>query len=865
MKKVLSIILSLVMLLTMLPTFALTAFAADIASGSGWRIDSEGCLHLTGAITNTSTVNSSGTYSVQTPWKNYRDSIKKIVAEAGSSVNNGICLFQNCKYATEIDISKLNTSAVNSAYGMFNSCDCITEIDLRSNNFSNATLLNFMFFECDNLERVYMPTTTCSKITNMHSMFNFCSKLKSVNFGGIDTSKVTDMSFLFANCTALESLDLSRFNTSSVETMQDMFWNCSSLISLDLSSFNTSKVKTMEEMFYQCGKLKTLNISNFSTESLTTTSYMINSCNHIEDISLNGNIIQKFAYTLINIHLKWINKSNSNVYSGETALKSITGKVTLSRAYDIIVGVEGNGTVTKSHTAAAKGQQVTLTPNPAVDYVFDKWESTDVTISGNKFTMPANNVTVKAVFKFSHTPVLVPSKPATNDEDGYKDYYSCACGKLFEDEECTVEITDLDHWKSEFGNGHLEHFSHKVFTVLNLKPGETHIGDITVSPADGPYLPGTVITLSATPAEGYHHTGYWGEFGISTGLVITGNTFVMPDYDVFIGTSFEKHTWGEGTVITPAGCTTTGVMKYTCACGATKTEPIDAIGHNFVSYTYNNNATCTADGTETSKCTRCSATNTRAKAGSKLGHSFTTYKSNGDATCTADGTKTATCANGCGTKKTVTDKDSKSGHKTATTVKKATTSKNGSKVTKCTVCGKQTAKSTIYYPKKITISKTEYVYDGKAKKPTVTVKDSKDKKIASSNYTVKYSDNKKVGKATVKITFKGNYSGTVSKTFTIAPQPTEITSITPKSKGFTVNYKLLQSEITGYEVQYATDSKFTKGVESYTISKDLVASKQKTKMKGKTKYFVRVRTYKTVGSKTYYSTWSKTKSVTTKA
>ncbi|MDE6413538.1 MAG: InlB B-repeat-containing protein, partial [Eubacterium sp.] len=128
-------------------------------------------------------------------------------------------------------------------------------------------------------------------------------------------------------------------------------------------------------------------------------------------------------------------------------------------------------------------------------------------------------------------------------------------------------------------------------------------------------------------------------------------------------------------------------------------------------------------------------------------------------------------------------------HTYKTTTTKATTKKNGNVVKKCSVCGAST-KTTIYSPKTITLSKTSYVYNGKAQKPTVTVKDSKGKKIATSNYTVTYpSGRKNVGKYTVTIKFKGNYSGTVKKTFTIKSKATTLSSVTAKSKGFTAKWK----------------------------------------------------------------------------
>lgn len=80
------------------------------------------------------------------------------------------------------------------------------------------------------------------------------------------------------------------------------------------------------------------------------------------------------------------------------------------------------------------------------------------------------------------------------------------------------------------------------------------------------------------------------------------------------------HSWNAGVVTTPATCTTEGVRTYTCTKNPahTRTEPIPALNHLFSNYTYNNDATCTQDGTETAKCERCNETDTRTVKGTKL-------------------------------------------------------------------------------------------------------------------------------------------------------------------------------------------------------------------------------------------------------
>lgn len=197
-----------------------------------------------------------------------------------------------------------------------------------------------------------------------------------------------------------------------------------------------------------------------------------------------------------------------------------------------------------------------------------------------------------------------------------------------------------------------------------------------------------------------------------------------------------------------------------------------------------------------------------------------------------------------------------------TTVVKATPTANG-KITKtCVICGKSTP-TTILKPSSIALSKTAYVYDGNAKKPTVTVKNSGGTKISSSNYTVTYSNNTKVGTATVKIKFKGNYSGTVTRTFKINPKGTSISKLTATSKGFKAAWKKQATQTTGYQIRYSTSSSMANAV-TKTISKNNTVSKTVSKLKAKKKYYVQIRTYKTVNGKKYYSSWSAKKYVTTK-
>ena len=95
-------------------------------------------------------------------------------------------------------------------------------------------------------------------------------------------------------------------------------------------------------------------------------------------------------------------------------------------------------------------------------------------------------------------------------------------------------------------------------------------------------------------------------------------------------------------------------------------------------------------------------------------------------------------------------------------------------------------------------------------------------------------------------------------TFAASMPTTTITSVKAQSKAFTVKWKK-KSNITGYQIQYSTNSKFKKGNKSIKIKNAKTVSKKITKLKVAKKYYVRIRTYK--GKK--YSKWSKVKSIKT--
>ena len=170
-------------------------------------------------------------------------------------------------------------------------------------------------------------------------------------------------------------------------------------------------------------------------------------------------------------------------------------------------------------------------------------------------------------------------------------------------------------------------------------------------------------------------------------------------------------------------------------------------------------------------------------------------------------------------------------------------------------------------PKSITLSNTRYIYNGKVQKPQITVKNAKGEVIKG--YTVKYAGNcKNVGKYKVTLTFKGDYNGTKTKTFKIAPKSVTVKSLKAAKKRFDVKWSKQTTQVTGYQVQYSTDKNFVKAVKNKKITKNSVVTKTVKNLKSKKVYYVRVRTYTTIKyngeQMNLHSDWSKVKKVTVK-
>ena len=324
---------------------------------------------------------------------------------------------------------------------------------------------------------------------------------------------------------------------------------------------------------------------------------------------------------------------------------------------------------------------------------------------------------------------------------------------------------------------------------------------------------------------------------------------------------YHEHSYTK-TVLSNATCTTAGTVKYTCSCGDSYTETIPATGHKSSGWIIDKAASIGVKGSKHKECTVCKKVLETAEipalsrisiSKASVTLSTSTYAYDGKAKTPSVTVK----VNGKTLKKD-----------TDYTVSYSNNTKVGTATLKITGKGNYTGSVSKTYSiknnfKKATVSGiSTKAFTGKNITQSITVKYNGKTLKKGTDYTVSYSSNKNIGTATVKVTGKGSYAGTITKTFKINPAKQEIQKLTAKSKAFFVDWAQ-KGSATGYEIQYATNSKFA-SAKKVTITNNKTDTKTISKLSGKKKYYVRVRSYTTVKGTKYYGAWSASKSVTTK-
>ena len=248
-----------------------------------------------------------------------------------------------------------------------------------------------------------------------------------------------------------------------------------------------------------------------------------------------------------------------NSAGSDTKELSITITKAAPTEYTVTVTSGGNGTASASPAKAVAGAEITLTATPNKGYHFKEWEviSGGVTIVDDKFTMPDNNVEVKAIFEEDTPPV--PTEHTVTVTSGGNGTASASPDKAVAGAEITLSATPdkgyhLKEWQVESPTGLV--ITNNKFTMpdsnVEVKaifeedappaPTEhtvtvTSSGNGTASASPVKAVAGAEITLSATPDKGYHLKEWQ---VISGGVSIKDNKFTMPNNNVEIKAIFEK-------------------------------------------------------------------------------------------------------------------------------------------------------------------------------------------------------------------------------------------------------------------------------------------------------------------------------------
>ena len=338
-----------------------------------------------------------------------------------------------------------------------------------------------------------------------------------------------------------------------------------------------------------------------------------------------------------------------------------------------------------------------------------------------------------------------------------------------------------------------------------------------------------------------NENGYWSDDYVFDWFMIGSEDFIGHDSESDYNTNYFKNKYPIST------------ESYVCTHPTTK-------------WITPKNADCEKGFDKTKTCTDCDEVIKTAAVPAGSEHNY--VEKTVAATCTAKGYTSHTCSV-C--QSSYKDKETPAtGHKYKKSTVKATMSKDGKITNACTVC--KDVKSTSAIPKisSIALSATQTYYNGKVKTPGVTVKDSKGKTLKKgTDYDVTLDKGRKnVGRYAVTIKLKGNYSGSKTLYFNIIPKGiSKISKITPKSKGFTVQWPTQKTQTTGYQIQYSTNKNMS-NAKTITMAKPDYYAKSITGLAANKTYYVRIRTYKVTkfDSKNYniYSPWCAVQSVTTK-
>ena len=335
-----------------------------------------------------------------------------------------------------------------------------------------------------------------------------------------------------------------------------------------------------------------------------------------------------------------------------------------------------------------------------------------------------------------------------------------------------------------------------------------------------------------------------------------------------------KHEWSEWEADSSLTCIDQMASRFCVNCDEWEEKELPATTpHNCVDWEIWDEATCTETGRMASYCEDCGELQ-EVEIPATGKHRWSEWSATPGSSCITGGEYERYCEL-CGEATETKPLKATGKHNWSGWLvwNEATVNNAGHQINYCKDCSVSKEKK-INKIKSVKLSATKFTYNGKAKKPVVTVKDTAGKKLVKgTDYTVQYKNSKgkvvtnptKAGKYRAVIKFKGKYRNTVTKNFTINPEGTAIKTVKAGNDSFTAKWNKKTVQVNGYQIRYSTSAKFTKGTTKYTLVKgNKTTDKTVKNLKNNKKYYVQIRTYKNDNGVKVYSGWSKTKSVKTR-
>ena len=782
-----------------------------------------------------------------------------IIPDSVTSISARV--FEYCTGITSITIPDSVTSIGEAA---FRGCSGLTSVTIGN---SVTSIGNYAFCNCTSLKSITIPDSVTSitpgdnTVFGAQGAFSSCTSLEEVIIGkGIKDIPITT----FNNCKSLTDVTLHNSVTS---IGNNAFGNCSAIKNVYFvgtqDEWNAIEIGTKNPYLRYAEIHYVDHAHKWNSGEVTTTAtcaadgvltYTCSVCGETKT-----DVIPKYAHTVVTDDAV----EPTCTVAGKTEGKhcSECGEIIIAQTIISPLGHNyDSGTVVTSPTCTEAGEKEytcsrcgetlteTIEPNGHSITTSRAIEPT-CTAEGRtegKYCSVCGTVVVaqQTVAALGHDYISETIAP-TCTSSGYTTHYCSRCYDSYTDN----YVDALGHtWNGGVVTTPATETRDGVKTFTCTRCGTTRTESIPRIAHTHAYAP--TVTAPTCTAQGY--TTY-----ICSGC---GDSYVS-DYTSALGHDYNS-------VITSPTCTTGGYTTYTCSrCGDTyRGNETASLGHDYKSVV--TAPTCTDGGYTTFTCSRCGDTY-KGNSTEALGHRYSKAVV-ANATCSAEGLSRFTC-NLCGD--TYTEDIPKLAHTVANdrAVLPSCEATGLTAGTHCAVCGEILTAQEV-------IPANDHSYEAEVTDPTCTEE-------GYTTYTCSVCGDEYTANETRALGHVAVVDKAIAATFTkagktagkhcsvcgeeIVEQETvaklvspTISKLTAGKKAFTATWKKAPT-VDGYQLQYATNAKFSKA-KSVTIKKDSTTKTTVKKLTAKKKYYVRVRAYKAINGKKVYSSWSKAKTVTIK-